>query len=81
MPMGCVIKFLIVYNRPFWRHAGYSGELVSDIGPCAIAYDKCIMNRGLYALVALSAGYTTVLLIIVVNMFQCCGACVGRTVT
>src|SRR5215510_1914661 len=33
-PMGAVIKSLAVYDEPFWRHAGYSGQATSD-GPAA----------------------------------------------
>jgi monoamine oxidase len=33
-PMGSVIKCLAVYDEPFWRYAGYSGQAASD-GPAA----------------------------------------------
>lgn len=39
MPMGSVIKLLAVYERPFWRDRGLSGELVSDDGPIGLALD------------------------------------------
>lgn len=34
VPMGAVIKCLAVYDEPFWRDAGYSGQATSD-GPAA----------------------------------------------
>eukprot|EP01027_Heterolobosea_sp_BB2_P013691 GEZU01019719.1.p1 GENE.GEZU01019719.1~~GEZU01019719.1.p1 ORF type:complete len:488 (-),score=152.38 GEZU01019719.1:545-2008(-) len=54
MPMGCVIKLNIVYKRPFWRETGYSGELISDVGPISIAYDKSY--KSLSAIVGFIAG-------------------------
>jgi monoamine oxidase len=33
-PMGAVIKCLAVYDDPFWRYAGYNGQVASD-GPAA----------------------------------------------
>ena len=33
-PMGSVIKCLAVYDEPFWRYAGYTGQATSD-GPAA----------------------------------------------
>jgi monoamine oxidase len=33
-PMGSVIKCLAIYDEPFWRYAGYSGQATSD-GPAA----------------------------------------------
>ena len=41
MPMGSVIKCVAVYERPFWRDAGLSGEAVSDRGPVRLAFDDC----------------------------------------
>ena len=42
MPMGSVIKAFALYDRPFWRERGYSGEVVSD-GTCVrLAFDASI---------------------------------------
>ena len=46
MPMGCVIKCIIRFDRPFWRERGYSGEIVSD-GPLCVCYDKYFRARHL----------------------------------
>ena len=32
MPTGCTIKVHVVYNEPFWRADGLSGEATSDAG-------------------------------------------------
>lgn len=40
MPMGTVIKVHCVYERPFWREAGYSGQVTSDQGAVRITFDN-----------------------------------------
>lgn len=30
MPLGCVIKVHVAYQRPFWREKGLSGQVLSD---------------------------------------------------
>lgn len=39
LPMGSIIKCMMVYDKPFWRDAGYSGEIASDEGPLASVFD------------------------------------------
>ncbi len=39
MPMGVLMKFFGVYDEPFWRADGLSGEAVSDRGPATITFD------------------------------------------
>lgn len=44
--MGTLIKIILGYNTPFWRTAGYSGELVCYGGdpllqPVNLVYDAC----------------------------------------
>ncbi|KAH3872451.1 probable flavin-containing monoamine oxidase A [Dreissena polymorpha] len=34
MPMSNYVKFLITYKQAFWRDQGYSGEIVTNGGPC-----------------------------------------------
>lgn len=41
MPMGKVIKFVLAYDRPFWRDKGFSGQAVSDVGPISPVFDAC----------------------------------------
>lgn len=45
MPMGSVMKCIAVYERPFWRDRGESGESVSDAGPMAITFDDSAPDR------------------------------------
>jgi len=39
LPMGYVIKTIVIYDTPFWRENGYSAEAISDTGPIFICYD------------------------------------------
>lgn len=40
MPMGSVIKTMAVYDEPFWRAEGLSGQATSDTGPVQITFDN-----------------------------------------
>ncbi len=40
MPQGTVIKCMALYEKPFWRERGLSGEATSDVGPVKVAYDN-----------------------------------------
>ncbi|MGH3243621.1 MAG: flavin monoamine oxidase family protein, partial [Spirillospora sp.] len=40
MPMGRVIKVNVVYDEPFWRRDGYSGQVTSDRRPFGITFDN-----------------------------------------
>jgi monoamine oxidase len=45
--MGCIIKCIAVYETPFWREAGFSGEVIADtsdeqVGPVFNAFDNCV---------------------------------------
>jgi monoamine oxidase len=39
-PMGSAIKCQAVYETPFWREAGFSGESLSDSGPADLTFDN-----------------------------------------
>ena len=39
MPMGSVTKLLAVYERPFWRDGGWSGEAIDAHGPVSSVFD------------------------------------------
>ncbi len=39
MPMGSAIKVITIYDKPFWREAGLSGEMVCDEGPLRMTFD------------------------------------------
>lgn len=40
MPMGRVIKVNVVYDQPFWRRAGLSGQANSDKRPLGTVFDN-----------------------------------------
>jgi monoamine oxidase len=39
LPIGASIKVITAYERPFWRDAGYSGEVVTHAGPVSLTFD------------------------------------------
>ncbi len=39
MPMGAAMKCFAVYNTPFWRKHGLSGQVVSDEFPVKVTFD------------------------------------------
>jgi monoamine oxidase len=41
--MGATTKCIALYDKPFWRERGYSGEAVSSGGPCAVVFDNTVM--------------------------------------
>lgn len=38
--MGAAVKVIVTYEHPFWREAGFSGEVVSSDGPLSVVYDS-----------------------------------------
>ena len=54
--MGSVIKYVAVYERPFWREAGFSGEVVSDTGITVTTFDDSSPTARHAALVTFSDG-------------------------
>ena len=40
IPNGSVIKCMAIYDGPFWRDAGLSGQLTSDRGPVKVVFDN-----------------------------------------
>jgi monoamine oxidase len=39
MPMGAVIKCAVAYSEPFWRTAGFSGQVATDDDVVGLVYD------------------------------------------
>jgi monoamine oxidase len=56
MPMGSVIKYIAVYERPFWRNAGFSGEAFSDESIAVTTFDDTSPDGTQPALVTFSDG-------------------------
>jgi monoamine oxidase len=40
MPLGTVAKCMAIYDEPFWRGEGLSGQGMSDVGPVKLTYDN-----------------------------------------
>jgi len=40
MPLGAVAKCMAVYDEPFWRREGLSGQGTSDTGPVKLTFDN-----------------------------------------
>jgi monoamine oxidase len=40
MPAGSVVKCMAVYDEPFWREAGLSGQAMSERGPVKLTFDN-----------------------------------------
>ncbi|HEU4706661.1 MAG TPA: flavin monoamine oxidase family protein [Solirubrobacterales bacterium] len=40
MPQGSVIKTMAIYEEPFWREEGLSGQATSDVGPARVTFDN-----------------------------------------
>ena len=40
MPQGTVIKCMAVYDRPFWREEGLSGQAITEAGTARITFDN-----------------------------------------
>jgi monoamine oxidase len=39
-PMGSCVKCMAVYDKPFWRDEGLTGQATSDTGPCRVTFDN-----------------------------------------
>jgi monoamine oxidase len=55
MPMGSVIKCIAVYEEPFWREDGLTGQAISLPGPAQVVFDNTPPN-GSPALLAFLEG-------------------------
>ena len=40
MPQGAVIKCMAIYDEPFWRADGLTGQAISDAGPVKVIFDN-----------------------------------------
>jgi monoamine oxidase len=40
MPQGTVIKTMAIYEKPFWRADGLSGQAATDVGPARVVFDN-----------------------------------------
>ena len=56
MPIGASIKSIALYDRPFWRERGESGNTVSTTGPVHFTFDLCSADGKRSAIVAFILG-------------------------
>lgn len=56
MPMGAAVKVHLLYDRPFWRARGFSGEAVFERGPISVVFDNTSHDGAQPALVAFIVG-------------------------
>jgi monoamine oxidase len=56
MPLGSYIKCIAVYDEPFWRTDGLSGEAVIDSGPATTTFDNSPPDGAPGALLAFVSG-------------------------
>ncbi|WP_067714041.1 flavin monoamine oxidase family protein [Nocardia yamanashiensis] len=56
MPMGRVIKFNVVYDEPFWRRTGFSGQANSDKRALGTVFDNTLPDHSPGVLVGFFEG-------------------------
>jgi monoamine oxidase len=54
--MGSVIKVMVLYEKPFWREEGLSGQVLSDCGPIHTFYDNSPPDSSLGVLLGFMEG-------------------------
>ncbi|QRY79529.1 flavin monoamine oxidase family protein [Pseudomonas sp. PDNC002] len=42
LPQGAVIKCMAMYDKPFWRDKGLSGQATSETGPVRLTFDNSV---------------------------------------
>lgn len=42
LPQGAVIKCMALYDKPFWRERGLSGQATSELGPVRLTFDNSV---------------------------------------
>lgn len=55
-PMGATVKCLALYDRAFWRDAGFSGEIVCTEGPVSVVFDNTSHDGAQPSLLAFVVG-------------------------
>jgi monoamine oxidase len=57
MPQGSLMKFEAVYNTPFWRANGQTGQAVSENGPIKVTFDGSPQNGSVGVLLGFIGGH------------------------
>lgn len=55
-PMGATVKCIALYDRPFWRARGLSGEGVANRGPASVVFDNGSFDAAQASLLAFVVG-------------------------
>ena len=56
MAQGSVVKCMAIYDEPFWRRDGLSGQVTSADGPVSVTYDNSLPGDGAGILLAFLEG-------------------------
>jgi monoamine oxidase len=56
VPQGSVIKCMAIYEQPFWRADGYSGQVTSTDGPVKVVFDNTPCTGGVGVLLGFLEG-------------------------
>ncbi|EGG23040.1 amine oxidase [Cavenderia fasciculata] len=56
MPMGSILKTIVIYDEPFWRRDGFSAEATSEHGPIVSCFDYSSNDGKSNAIVGFIAG-------------------------
>jgi len=57
MPQGTLMKFEAIYDRPFWRDLGLSGQVVSENGPVKVTFDTSPQDGSLGIMMGFIGGH------------------------
>ena len=57
MPQGSLMKFEAIYDTPFWRSQGLSGQAVSENGPVKVTFDTSPADGSLGILMGFIGGH------------------------
>jgi monoamine oxidase len=57
MPQGTLMKFEAIYDTPFWRAKGLSGQVVSENGPVKVTFDTSPANGSLGIMMGFIGGH------------------------
>jgi monoamine oxidase len=57
MPQGTLMKFEAIYDTPFWRDAGLTGQAVSENGPIKVTFDTSPQDGSLGIMMGFIGGH------------------------
>jgi len=57
MPQGSLMKFEAIYDKPFWRDEGLTGQVVSETGPVKVTFDTSSQSGDLGIMMGFIGGH------------------------